>query len=103
MSPPLEKAIVASIFRALKARGVWAVKTHGGPYQISGLPDIIAIAPTTGRFLGIEVKRPGIGRITELQKVTLSRIETAGGVAGVAYSVEDALALLEKAETEGKA
>lgn len=97
MKPPLEKTIVAAILRALKAHGVWAVKTHGGPYQVSGLPDIIAIAPGTGRFIGIEVKRPGIGRVTELQKMTLCRIEASGGVAGVAYSVEDALALLEKA------
>jgi hypothetical protein len=94
---PLEKTIVAAIMRALKERGVWAVKTHGGQYQVSGLPDIIAIAPGTGRFLGIEVKRPGVGRLTDLQKITLSRINEHGGIAGVAYSVEDALQLLDQA------
>ena len=97
MKQPLEKVVVAGIMRAFKLRGVWAVKTHGGPYQASGLPDILAVAPETGRFLGIEVKRPGVGRLTELQKATLSRINAAGGVAGVAYSVEDALELLDQA------
>ena len=100
MNSPLEKTIVAAIMRALKARGVrWMLKTHGGPYQASGLPDIIAIAPGTGRFLGIEVKRPG-GRVTDLQKATLARINEAGGVAGVAYCTEDALALLMRASGE---
>jgi hypothetical protein len=97
MNSPLEKTVVAAIMRALKARGVrWLIKTHGDPYQAAGLPDIIAIAPGTGRFLGIEVKRPG-GRLTDLQKATLARINAAGGVAGVAFGVEDALALLEQA------
>lgn len=93
---PLEKTIVAAILRALRARGVWAVKIHGGPYQAAGIPDIIAVAPETGRFLGIEVKRPG-GRLTELQGATLRRIKEAGGVVGVAYSVEDALTLYAQA------
>jgi len=93
MNSPLEKTIVAAIMRGLKARGVrWMVKTHGGPYQTAGLPDIIAVAPGSGRLLGIEVKRP-----TELQKATLARINAAGGVAGVAFGIEDALVLLKKA------
>lgn len=97
MNPPLEKTIVSAIMRVLKARGVrWLIKTHGGPYQAAGLPDIIAIAPGTGRLLGIEVKRPG-GRLTDLQRATLARINEAGGVAGVAFGVDDALALLERA------
>jgi len=97
MNSPLEKTIVAAIMRGLKARGVrWMVKTHGGPYQTAGLPDIIAVAPGSGRLLGIEVKRPG-GRPTELQKATLARINAAGGVAGVAFGIEDALVLLKQA------
>ena len=97
---PLEKTIVAAIMRALKAQGVrWMVKTHGGLYQSAGLPDIIAIAPRTGRLLGVEVKRPG-RKATALQGATLGRIGKAGGVAGVAYSVEEALALLSEANVE---
>ena len=97
---PLEKTIVGAIMRALKAHGVrWMVKTHGGPYQTAGLPDIIAIAPRTGRLLGVEVKRPG-RKATALQSATLGRITKAGGIAGVACSVDEALGLLAKANAE---
>jgi len=75
------------------------LKTHGGPHQASGLPDIICIAPGTGRLVGIEVKRPGVGRLTELQALQISRINSAGGVAGVAYDTEDALNLVRTADT----
>ena len=93
-TPPLEKTIVAAIVKALKAAGVtWLIKTHGGPFQGSGLPDILAIAPATGRLVGIEVKRPRVGRLTALQAAQIERINQAGGVAGVAYGTADALNL----------
>lgn len=93
---PLEKTIVNSIMRALKNAGVsWLFKTHGGPFQSKGIPDIICIAPESGRFVGIEVKRPELGRLTELQASQIRRIEKGGGVAGVAYDVEGALRLLD--------
>ncbi|MDL2207052.1 VRR-NUC domain-containing protein, partial [Eubacteriales bacterium OttesenSCG-928-N13] len=65
-------------------------------FQGAGLPDILAIAPVSGRLVGIEVKRPKVGRLTELQKSQLARIEAAGGVAGVATSVEEALSILQR-------
>ena len=92
---PLEKTIVARIVTALKAAGAgWVIKTHGGAFQCAGLPDILCVAPKSGRLVGIEVKRPKIGRLTDLQKAQLAKINLAGGVAGVAYGAEDALALL---------
>ena len=95
----LEKEIVKQIIRALKSEGVgWCVKVHGGPYQASGIPDILAIAPATGRLVGIEVKRPGVGRLTELQAAQIQKINDAGGVAGVAYGTEDALNYLRIAD-----
>lgn len=98
-NPPLEKAIVNKIRDALKAKGVkWIMKTHGSPYQQSGIPDLLCIAPRTGRFVGIEVKRPnGTWKVTELQKKQIDLIREAGGVAGVATSVEEALFLLNEA------
>lgn len=98
MNIPLEKTIVTAIVKALKAHGVkWCLKTHGGQYQSAGIPDILTIAPDTGRLIGIEVKRPKIGRLTELQAAQLRRIEEAGGVAGVATDVDSALELLQRA------
>ena len=97
---PLERIVVAKIIRALKAHGVsWCIKTHGGTFQGAGLPDILAIAPQTGRLLGIEVKRPHIGKLTALQQNQLDKIMSAGGVAGVATCADEALALLAKANS----
>ena len=95
---PLEKSIVAAIMKAFKARGVWAKKIHGGMYQVSGLPDIIAIAPRTGRMVGIEVKRPKLGRVTSLQEAMIDQMNAAGAIAGIARSVDEALTLIEKAD-----
>lgn len=98
---PLEKTIVSQIVRALSSAGVtWVMKTHGSAYQRSGVPDLLAIAPKTGRLVGIEVKRPRLGRPTELQLRQIDRINAAGGVAGIATCAEEALALVQRAEEE---
>lgn len=100
--PPLEKVVVNKIRDALKSVGVkWILKTHGSPYQQSGIPDLLCISPGTGRLVGIEVKRPhGTWKVTELQKHQIELIREAGGVAGVATTVEDAMALLNEAMKE---
>jgi len=64
----------------------WHMKVHGSMYQKAGVPDIIACI--NGRFVGIEVKRPG-GVVSELQKYHIGQINKSGGAAFVAYSVDD--------------
>ncbi len=86
---PLERAITDTILKWLKREGYWAVKIHGAAYQTAGLPDIIAI-DLKGRFVGLEVKRPIIGKVTELQRRTLENMTLGGGYAVVVRSVEDA-------------
>ena len=88
----LEKDIVAKIKTALTAKGAYVVKTHGSLHS-AGLPDIFVCY--RGRFIGIEVKRPDTRHtLTERQARNLQQIEEAGGVAGVATSVEEALTLV---------
>lgn len=57
-----------------------------------GSSDIIGIAPC-GRFLAIEVKTPK-GRATKEQLRFIEAVKAAGGIAGIARSVEDALDLI---------
>lgn len=100
-SIPLERVIVRDIVKALQEHHVtWILKTHGSPYQTQGVPDLICIS-RTGRLLAIEVKRPRVGRATELQLRQIKRINDAGGVAGIATSPEEALELLELADQGG--
>ena len=49
---------------------------------------------TDGRLFLVEVKRPGVTRGTVEQEMLIGACEAAGGVAGIAQSVEDVIALL---------
>lgn len=71
----------------------WHMKVHGSMFQKAGVPDIIACI--NGRFVGIEVKRPG-GIVSELQKYHIAKINKAGGAAFVAYSIDEVKAELRR-------
>lgn len=86
-----EGRLVAEVSRYLRTRGTWFFKVHGSVWQKAGLPDIIGC--DRGRFVGIELKvRPN--RPSALQLLTIAKINRAGGVAGVCYSLDDVMALL---------
>jgi hypothetical protein len=91
--PPLESKVTKAIMAYLKGRGVWCFKVAGGPMQQRGVPDIICCVD--GAFVALEVKRPGLGRLTDLQALTIERIRDAGGVAEVVTSVDEAAAVLD--------
>ena len=57
-----------------------------------GSSDIIGISPT-GKFLALEVKTSK-GRATKEQLRFIEAVNNAGGKAGIARSVEDALKLI---------
>ena len=90
----LERDIVAAIKKYLASLGsdVFFWKEHGGPYGTSGIPDIICCYK--GRFVGMECKLPD-GRLTELQKRAIDKINRAGGIARRVESVEDAKVIIE--------
>ena len=88
-SIPLERTITDEIMQWLKKSGYWCAKIHGAGYQTAGLPDLLAL-DRLGRMVGLEVKRPAVGRLTELQRRTLQQINEGGGYAVVVRSLEDA-------------
>lgn len=97
---PLETTIVGDIIDRLKSLGVrFIVKTHGSLFQMAGLPDLILIAPRVGRFVGMEVKRPIYGVVSELQKAILRKINRAGGYGCVVYGLDEAQEALRKADS----
>jgi len=61
----------------------------------AGTPDILACVK--GVFVGIEVKKPKGGRVSDLQKLKLAQIEKAGGIGIVA---NDVLVVQERFERE---
>lgn len=89
-----EKSITNAILKYLKSLdGCFAWKEHGGMYGTAGIPDIICCYK--GKFIGIEVKRPE-GKVSKLQKALLKKINTSGGVAIIAYSVDDVVKVVDK-------
>ena len=95
----LERDVVAEIKKYLSSLGgnVFFWKEHGGPYGTSGVPDIICCYK--GRFLGLEVKLPS-GKLTELQKRAIEKINRAGGIACRVESVEDVRAIIARVDSE---
>ena len=93
----LERDSVAAIKKYLSSLGsdVFFWKEHGSVYGTNGVPDIICCYK--GRFLGLECKRPG-GRLTELQKRAIKKINRAGGVACRVESVEDVKRVIERVD-----
>jgi hypothetical protein len=96
--PPLEKAIVNRVLKMLSSRGGFAVKIHGSPLQVGGLPDIFCCY--RGRFVAFEVKRAAGIEPSPLQQYQLDRTTAAGGIAAVVHSVQQAEAILDRIDEE---
>lgn len=72
----------------LESEGALVVAIHGGgdPFQEVGISDLLACFK--GRFIAVEVKQPG-EKPSPMQSRFLRRVSDAGGIAIVAYSVQD--------------
>jgi hypothetical protein len=88
-----ESRLVKKIQDRIKLLGGFPVKLHGGdnPFQQAGISDLLICYH--GMFVAIEAKMPG-QKPSALQRTFLRQVKEAGGVAGVAYSVEEAEELL---------
>lgn len=75
---------------------IWFVKIAGGKFQQAGLPDWHITY--RGRSLWIEVKGPG-GDLRPLQKVTIDKINNAGGVSRCVRSVDEVKALIKELDS----
>ena len=98
---PLESAVQKEVLQTLRKHGGFWWKDAAGPYQQQGIPDIIGCY--RGHFVGIEVKRPLLGKATPMQQKTMDAIKAAGGYAYIATSARDAeilLALLDAFEED---
>lgn len=105
MAVPPETNLVNRIRRVIRTEHpiAWVMKTHGGPYQDAGLPDLFVMVE--GRFIALEVKCPRPGetdaharsRTTDRQKHQLAVLERAGATVGVVLSPREALTVIQQA------
>lgn len=98
----IQKAIIDYLklkkFIVFKHRNVGIYKQDTGSYiplpcGERGISDIIGCS-SAGRFVAIEVKKPG-GKASPDQKDFLARIEASGGIALLAYSLDEVLNAFE--------
>jgi hypothetical protein len=105
-----EADILKSCFAYLRLRDIPCFRVNGGALTVSGpegrrrfvrftsargCSDLVAVLPPSGRFAGIEVKRPG-GRLTADQESFLAAVRKAGGVSLVVHSVGELVEELER-------
>jgi VRR-NUC domain len=105
--PELEQPIKKRIRDAVINAGclVWI---HDVDYRLGktglgrGTSDLICIVPPLGRFLGIEVKRPGYSPsdVRDDQRKWLAVVRRFGGVSGIATCEAEALALVAEARQQ---
>lgn len=102
-----EQSIQKSILNKINPLGYWFKVVTANK---SGIPDImggvtVTITPDmVGKdvaiLTGIEVKKKG-GRVSKLQTYNIAKIVEAGGLAGVAFSVDEAISILKSENENG--
>jgi hypothetical protein len=91
-SAPRESSITAQIMTALRRVPRCIVrKRHSAGWGVAGDPDLYG--SIGGQHFEVEVKRPG-EQPTPLQEARLAQWRDSGAIAGVAHSIDEALALL---------
>ena len=88
----LERDVVATVRAYVRRASGWEIKVLGGLGQRAGVPDVLCCI--AGRFVAVECKIAP-RKPTANQRAELAAIAVAGGVAIVAYSLEDVIAAVE--------
>lgn len=86
-----EQKIQKEIINEIEANGGYVIKVVAA--TVGGVPDLIACID--GRFLGIEVKKPG-NDTSPLQAYNIRKIIKSGGIGAKIYSVDELKNLLIK-------
>lgn len=101
---PRESVLVGQILRAARARGCFAVKTHGNVYTQRGMPDVTIYVPVSYQPwaipLLVEAKQPGEvpGTFQQHMLTELRRYGVATMVATHVQQVVDAITRLKHEE-----
>lgn len=89
---PLEKTIVARGIAVGRQLGWYAIKIHGGPFQLAGLPDVLFLKD--GHAAWAEFKRPGC-EPTKIQRHRMRELSEAGCSVQTCFSAADVRTFLE--------
>jgi hypothetical protein len=91
-----EKEVRAGVRAVLKQQGFLVIPYVPGLYGMKGCADLLCcgtVDGVPGRFVAIELKRPG-GKVSPEQTKFLEKVRGLGGVAFVAESTQDVISNL---------
>jgi Holliday junction resolvase len=93
----IEKSVENKIKKYLFSKGIYHFKVHGSKFMVKGIPDLVCCYK--GKFLGIEVKKPGnkSGQ-TEEQKIHERNITKSGGIYLLVDDVNEVIDYVEAEE-----
>lgn len=89
-----ESKVSTAIMKEWRKLGAWCMKVHGGEMQMNGVPDIAGVVK--GWAVYCETKMPG-NKPTLIQWKRIRDLRRAGALVCVAYSVTDAVQMIEHA------
>lgn len=98
-----ESILVANIRREIEARhkGCFVLKIHGGPMQVTGIPDLLVFHEGKTYALEVKVQRVGEsverarGRVTSVQRKMIATFRQVGIAADCVTSIAEALAVMQ--------
>ena len=91
----MESNLQRRIAKMLREQGDYVFNVVGSPMQQRGTADLLVCHQ--GLFLAIEVKDKG-GTESKLQQFERRKVDAAGGIAGVVWSMDEVTSLLRLAE-----
>ena len=94
-----EKSVETKIKDYLFQKGIYFFKVHGSKFMPIGIPDIVCCI--CGKFVGIEVKRPGAkNEQSEAQKIHERNIKKSHGTYLLVDSLEEVIDYVEHCSKE---
>jgi hypothetical protein len=92
MTKQPEAKVSTKIMKEWRRQGAWCYKVWGSEFQMSGVPDISGVYE--GRSVWCETKMPG-NKPSPIQWYRIDQIRASGGFVVIAYSVSEALEMLQ--------
>lgn len=93
-----ESRLSRRIAGAVRERGGFVYKIHGGPTMMAGLPDLAICY--RGRHIALETKMPEGKGPSPAQRLRIRQIRKAGGLSYVVRSVKAAMRVLDMVDAE---
>ena len=104
----LEKDLVKDTLAMLGEMGIFAWRNNSGGlkrdkgfvrFGLTGSADILGVISPSGKFLAVECKAR-LGKPTPAQERFIEQIRSAGGIAGVCWTLDDVRNLIERGQAD---